>query len=320
LKALVEQLQSENFVLKHANFSFDFSLDKQTENTIEINKNINEIAGIPASASPVLPLETVTPPSSSVSDEEPGSPPRSKQSSDRTSVSASELDMLSVLDNHSVVPLLFDYPNPQPTVAPQAVAQSRSQSQPSRAQASTPKAAASLGSPESGQTPKPQTASEFCQKLTDGVCPDDPDEEPDLPPAQTSSSTSFTEYRDPTPFTAVIDNPFSETAAIPPLFEENFEEFGSYAPMQTPGTERSNPLSEGGHGFATIEEIRDKKYLSCNKVWERIQQHPRFDDLEADEMDELCRELKAKARCSGHGPVVPEEEVDAALVKLEESR
>ncbi|CAG8471067.1 5867_t:CDS:2 [Ambispora gerdemannii] len=129
-----------------------------------------------------------------------------------------------------------------------------------------------------------------------------------------SKSADYTRYRDPTPFTASIDNPYSESEPIPPLFEGDFESFGSYAPMQTPGQEIKNPLG----AVFSIEDIRDKKYLSCNKVWEKIQQHPNFDDFQGDEIDNLCNELKSKAKCSGHGPVVPEEEVDKILVKLEE--
>ncbi|CAG8672114.1 2625_t:CDS:1, partial [Paraglomus occultum] len=171
------------------------------------------------------------------------------------------------------------------------------------------------------------SAKEFCQKFTNGVCPDDLDDDDDETSGlhKRSSSGAFTQYRDPTPFTVSIDAPFSNAEPLGPLFEENFEEFGSYAPMQDPISPMSDirnalftALNNHGNGFASLDEIRDKKYLSCNKVWERIQQHPKFDDLEDEEMDQLCNELKAKARCSGHGPVVAEEEVDAVLVKLSE--
>src|SRR5581483_12308565 len=99
-----------------------------------------------------------------------------------------------------------------------------------------------------------------------------------------------------------------------PLFEGNFQDFGSFAPMATPSEEHSN----ASLFHTSYDDLSNKKFLSCNKVWERIQQHPKFDDLEGDEIDQLCTALKAKAKCSGSGPVVPEEELEAVLVKLED--
>ncbi|CAJ0902891.1 22624_t:CDS:2 [Entrophospora sp. SA101] len=161
---------------------------------------------------------------------------------------------------------------------------------------------------------------EFCAKFTDGICLED-GQSSIVNDNSNKSTSAFTEYRDPTPFTPNIDNLFAGATPLAPLFEEHFINLGSFAPMSTPSEERVNPFMGDivhNNGFATFDDLQNKSFLSCNKVWEKIQQHPMFDELEDEEIDQLCAELKSKARCSGHGPVVPEEEVDAALIKLEE--
>ena len=41
--------------------------------------------------------------------------------------------------------------------------------------------------------------------------------------------------------------------------------------------------------------------MKCNQIWERITTHPRFTELD---IDNLCDELKEKAKCSESGVVV----------------
>ncbi|CAJ0849826.1 517_t:CDS:2 [Entrophospora sp. SA101] len=172
----------------------------------------------------------------------------------------------------------------------------------------------------SKNSPAKVFAKEFCAKFTDGICLED-GQSSIVNDNSNKSTSAFTEYRDPTPFTPNIDNLFAGATPLAPLFEEHFINLGSFAPMSTPSEERVNPFMGDivhNNGFATFDDLQNKSFLSCNKVWEKIQQHPMFDELEDEEIDQLCAELKSKARCSGHGPVVPEEEVDAALIKLEE--
>ncbi|CAG8752380.1 5654_t:CDS:2, partial [Ambispora leptoticha] len=163
---------------------------------------------------------------------------------------------------------------------------------------------------------KPQNAQEFCKKLTNGI--GQSSISTDTPPK--SKSGDYTRYRDPTPFTASIDNPYSESEPIPPLFEGDFDRFGTYAPMQTPSQEIKNPLSARVSKRGLSIEDMSKKYLSCNKIWEKIQQSPNYDDFEGDVIDTLCTELQSKAKCTDHGLVVPEEEVEKMLGKLEEEK
>lgn len=51
------------------------------------------------------------------------------------------------------------------------------------------------------------------------------------------------------------------------------------------------------------EEVPDtnQNLMQCSQIWERITTHPRFTDLD---IDNLCDELKSKAKCSESGVVV----------------
>ncbi|CAB4377682.1 PAP1-domain-containing protein [Rhizophagus irregularis] len=292
LKTLVEQLQAENFILKQTSFTFDFPIDKV--NDTPLDKDISELlASTPATTSvsktSTLSIPTsYTPPSSNESDEEPSSPSGTGSVGD--SDNNSEIRDTSAGNSPKQVP---DTSQIEPTTINPLPSSSQSHSS------------------------KPQSAEEFCEKFTDSFCKDKEKNKKSSSTGESSKLPSaFTQYRDPTPFTPNIDNPFSESTPLPPLFEDNFQGFGTFEPMATPSEEHRNPL--GGNFGSSLDEISNKRFLSCNKVWERIQQHPKFDDLEGDEIDQLCSALKAKAKCSGNGPVVPEEELEAVLVKLED--
>ncbi|RHZ80237.1 hypothetical protein Glove_138g6 [Diversispora epigaea] len=353
LKSLVEQLQTENFILKQTSFSFEFPLTKTEKSTTLVDKNITDLMSPSPSSSSVSSLaqqqlqqqsppstttdtlksllssindnmlDPFTPPSSSTSDEEPSSP----KSLDSAQLGEETFNKTKDSSTNKIATSLPSTPKSirATTTTPTTMANTTKNVLSEVLQSS---------SINITHSPKPQNAKEFCEKFTDGICQGDSPlggnggTDSDEIITTTSSNTttdsnklsSFTEYRDPTPFTPNIDNPFSESAPLPPLFEENFQNFGSFAPMATPLDEKKNPFN-GNHHINSIEEGRNnQKFLSCNKVWERIQQHPKFDDLEGDEIDQLCKELKSKAKCSGNGPVVPEEEVDAVLVKLEDKR
>ncbi|CAG8472061.1 1227_t:CDS:10 [Diversispora eburnea] len=339
LKTLVEQLQTENFILKQTSFSFEFPLTKTEKSTTLVDKNITDLMSSSSSSSSASSLtqqqhntttdtlksllssinddilDPYTPPSSGTSDEEPSSP----KSSDSIQLGEEIFDKTKDSSTNKIVTSLPSTPKSIPTTTSTPITT-----------ANTTKNVLSevlqSSSINISHSPKPQNAKEFCEKFTNGICLQDSSLDggdgstnSDEIITTTSSNTttdsnrlsSFTEYRDPTPFTPNIDNPFSESAPLPPLFEENFQNFGSFAPMATPLDERKNPFN-GQHSINSFEESRNnQKFLSCNKVWERIQQHPKFDDLEGDEIDQLCNELKSKAKCSGNGPVVPEEELEA---------
>jgi len=58
----------------------------------------------------------------------------------------------------------------------------------------------------------------------------------------------------------------------------------------------------------------DNNLLSCNKIWDRINSHPKFATGELD-MDSLCSALKSKAKCSETGVVVGQKDVEEVLSK-----
>ncbi|KAG2237460.1 hypothetical protein INT48_005493 [Thamnidium elegans] len=56
------------------------------------------------------------------------------------------------------------------------------------------------------------------------------------------------------------------------------------------------------------------KVIPCSQIWEKLSQHPNFDEFD---MDKLCEELKKKAICSGTGPVIPESELQEVLRRMD---
>ncbi|KAK4579909.1 DNA-binding transcription factor yap1 [Recurvomyces mirabilis] len=57
------------------------------------------------------------------------------------------------------------------------------------------------------------------------------------------------------------------------------------------------------------------KLISCNNIWNQLQSNAEFQAGTFD-LDSLCSELRAKARCSESGVMVSQDHVDAALKKL----
>jgi len=62
------------------------------------------------------------------------------------------------------------------------------------------------------------------------------------------------------------------------------------------------------------EEVvpNNDKPMSCNKIWDRLQSMEKFRNGEID-IDNLCSELRAKAKCSEGGAVVDRKDVDKIL-------
>ncbi|KAI7723645.1 hypothetical protein KC322_g755, partial [Hortaea werneckii] len=57
------------------------------------------------------------------------------------------------------------------------------------------------------------------------------------------------------------------------------------------------------------------KLISCNNIWNQLQSNPDFQNGTFD-LDSLCSELRAKAKCSESGVMVDQDHVDATLRKL----
>lgn len=75
----------------------------------------------------------------------------------------------------------------------------------------------------------------------------------------------------------------------------------------------SSPLTD----YSVLDsEQRETQLVPCPKVWERLSEHPNFDKFD---LDQLCEELKRKAKCSYDGPVFEEKELAEVIRKMETS-
>ncbi|OBZ87625.1 hypothetical protein A0J61_04341 [Choanephora cucurbitarum] len=55
-------------------------------------------------------------------------------------------------------------------------------------------------------------------------------------------------------------------------------------------------------------------FISCSEVWAKISAHPRFEEFD---VDELCDEIRKRAKCSRNGPVFEEHDVIEVLETME---
>jgi AP-1-like factor len=127
----------------------------------------------------------------------------------------------------------------------------------------------------------------------------------------------FGEYRDTQNAIVGDGNDFTNG-----FFNDAFLNTGYGSPFHfgdTPAVQKTNPLEE-------IERIQDgedevvpgedvNSLLNCHKIWDKLSSRPDFKDGTID-IDNLCSELRAKARCSESGVVVDHKDVEAALKRL----
>lgn len=91
----------------------------------------------------------------------------------------------------------------------------------------------------------------------------------------------------------------------------------NYNEMMDPSAHKKNPLAD-------IEKLDEdevvpgedqSQMLSCNKIWDRLQSMDKFRNGEID-VDNLCSELRTKARCSEGGVVVNEKDVNDIMGRV----
>ncbi|KAF1798847.1 hypothetical protein FB192DRAFT_1461176 [Mucor lusitanicus] len=70
-------------------------------------------------------------------------------------------------------------------------------------------------------------------------------------------------------------------------------------------TENFSPTTEAASNTSNSVDL-----ISCSEVWQRIAKHPMFEQFNT---DELCDELRRRAKCSRTGPVFEEYEVKEVL-------
>ena len=128
---------------------------------------------------------------------------------------------------------------------------------------------------------------------------------------------------------------FNDAFPLPDLGSplHNFNEVAaSPAPQAQPKPDLMKQIDAAQQGESVEEVVRDEdkgKLMTCNKIWyvygwslivtdanmvkrDRLQSMEKFRNGEID-VDNLCAELRSKARCSEGGAVVAEKEVDRIL-------
>ncbi|MCJ1477826.1 DNA-binding transcription factor yap1 [Lambiella insularis] len=122
----------------------------------------------------------------------------------------------------------------------------------------------------------------------------------------------FADYRDPQE--NIMNGDFGN------FFDEAFPALDftpSAAPLE-PALHRKRDLMQQIDDQAAGEEPEvvpggtPKQFLTCNMLWDRVQRSEKVQNGEAD-MDDLCTQLKSKAKCSGSGAVIEQKDVDAIL-------
>jgi AP-1-like factor len=90
----------------------------------------------------------------------------------------------------------------------------------------------------------------------------------------------------------------------------------------TPAVQKPNPLEEVERQQDGVDQDDEvvpgedpAQLLNCHKIWDKLSNRPDFKDGTID-IDNLCSELRAKARCSETGVVVNHKDVEAALKRL----
>ncbi|KAK6000621.1 hypothetical protein QM012_003346 [Aureobasidium pullulans] len=73
---------------------------------------------------------------------------------------------------------------------------------------------------------------------------------------------------------------------------------------------KQEPVQQSEMSLKSAEQM-----LNCNTIWSQLQSNQDFKEGKFD-LDNLCAELRAKAKCSESGVTVPSEYVDAAFKKL----
>jgi AP-1-like factor len=135
------------------------------------------------------------------------------------------------------------------------------------------------------------------------------------------------DYNSPSSLFGILQSP-QQTKASPVATQTN----AAGAPSSKSLIAEMEKARDGDESATSV----DGKFISCNKIWysspqiavflskysnmivshrSQLQNNPDFQDGKFD-LDQLCSELRTKAKCSESGMMVPREHVDKALRKL----
>ncbi|KAK6361501.1 DNA-binding transcription factor yap1 [Orbilia blumenaviensis] len=129
----------------------------------------------------------------------------------------------------------------------------------------------------------------------------------------------FSDYRDPTVVSAGDTN---MNAAGMSYFDDAFPSAFDLTLPPTPPVTTGDKPKPGAPGLKDDDDDEEEvvpadepnSFMKCNQIWDKVQSHPKFASGEID-MDNLCSELRAKAKCSEKGVVVDKKDVDKILNK-----
>ncbi|OAA51904.1 AP-1-like protein [Metarhizium rileyi] len=111
----------------------------------------------------------------------------------------------------------------------------------------------------------------------------------------------------------VLSNPSFDDFFFNDSLDADFSTPYNTAP--TEHTPRKNLIAEiDARQNALDDDVGKTSNLSCNQLWEKLQECPKAQNGEFD-LDGLCSELTKKAKCSGSGPMVGERDFDSILKK-----
>ncbi|KAK1755728.1 putative transcription factor pap1 protein [Echria macrotheca] len=121
----------------------------------------------------------------------------------------------------------------------------------------------------------------------------------------------FGDYREPQE--SILSNAFDDS-----LFNDAIEmDFPTpyNMPLATPAsTAKMNLIAQIDAAKDADDVGASGQLLTCNKIWEKLQNCPRVRDGEFD-LDGLCSDLQKKAKCSGTGAVVAEQDFKLVMKK-----
>ncbi|KAF9362563.1 DNA-binding transcription factor yap1 [Mortierella sp. NVP85] len=147
----------------------------------------------------------------------------------------------------------------------------------------------------------------------------------------------FTNFRDPSgpqDFLASLEDPIEPSTfpddpiAIGELFNDQLLNYSTTlanltaVPIQDLGQVPVGQVTPVLTGVPVPEDAQkhelqplgeNEKAIPCTQAWEYLAKHPNFDDAD---IDDLCTDMKTKAKCSGHGPVIALTDMDNMMNKL----
>ncbi|ETI20399.1 hypothetical protein G647_08434 [Cladophialophora carrionii CBS 160.54] len=103
---------------------------------------------------------------------------------------------------------------------------------------------------------------------------------------------------------------FNDAYPLPDLGSP-LHNYNDVATESAPKIDLLKQVEEAKNGNEEVVPDNEKP-MSCNKIWDRLQSMEKFRNGEID-IDNLCSELRAKAKCSEGGAVVDKKDVDKIL-------